>query len=189
MLSTSGNIPFSFGGPSPGHVLPTTPTTSVFSFGVLFKPWELPKDFHAHAIYKARERARNFIEQMNKYPWLDFSEGPDPCPGHDYPVPGENGWAPDINGRWFGPNEYFNANWKQLIGQASPRIPSPQKIFKVSENTILDRAFRMGFIPDSVSGWKQIKDVLPALPVPMFPRPKNTAIKTPIRAESPPYAW
>ena len=130
------------------------------------QPWILPDAYFGRAIGAANKRSSDFVVFSEDHPELDMFAGPDPAPGWSGPEPRENGWAPDVNGRWFGPDEYFEPNWQVLAGcgavTPSPAFPMVSSVFLETQETILLRALNAGYVPDDEVGWRQVAAVTPA---------------------------
>lgn len=133
------------------------------------QPWVLPDIMFDRAIRAANKRSADFVAFSMDHPELDMFGGPDPAPGCPEPELGENGWVPDANGRWFGPDEYFEPNWQVLAGcgavTPSPAFPMVSPYFLENSETILSRALNAGYIPDDTVGWRQVAAVTPARPI------------------------
>lgn len=119
-------------------------------------PWILSDDQFQRALDASYTRSHEFLEQANADKSL--SE-PRQFHGHDHPKLGENGWAPDDKGRWYGPDEYFITNW-QVIGDMavtpSPHPPWAAELFCLPAAVILVRALKAGYEPDPVCGWRLV---------------------------------
>jgi len=130
------------------------------------QPWILPDSLFGRAIAAADKRAADFVAFSAANPVLDMSAGPDLAPGCPEPELGEDGWVPDLNGRWFGPDEYFEPIWQVLDGcgavTPSPSFPFVSSVFLENQETILLRALNAGYVPDDEVGWKQVTAVTPA---------------------------
>jgi hypothetical protein len=131
-------------------------------------PWVLPDTLIERAICAANKRSSDFVAFSAEHPELDMFGGPDPAPGWPLPEPGENGWVADANGRWFGPDEYFEPIWQVLAGcgavTPTPSFPMTNSVFLETPEIILSRALNAGFVPDDEVGWRQIAAVTPARP-------------------------
>ena len=116
----------------------------------MLTPWILSDDQFSSAVEASNARSQMFLENPSM-------NGPKPPQGHEKPNLGENGWAPDANGRWHGPDEYFITNW-QMVGDSpvtpSPHPPCTYDLFCLPPPVILGRALKAGYEPDPVSGWR-----------------------------------
>ena len=120
----------------------------------MLTPWILSADQFSSAVEASNARSHLFLEEARVDPSMT---GPKPLQGHDKPKLGENGWVPDANGRWHGPDEYFITNW-QMVGDSpvtpSPHPPCTYDLFCLPPPVILERALKAGYEPDPVSGWR-----------------------------------
>jgi len=121
------------------------------------KPWQLPHEKFEFALNAVYQREADFVNTDEARP--EFWSGPKMPEGHMAPPEGEDGWAPDDNGRWFGPMEYFAPNWQVL--QSGPVTPSPHPptmyhVFCAPDAQILERALKAGYVPAEKAGWTKV---------------------------------
>ena len=120
------------------------------------KPWLLPDDMYETAFNAVGQKEADFVNDESPDSW----SGPKAATGQDAPPEGVNGWAPDDNGRWFGPLDYYAPNWQVLQGgpvTPSPHPPMPIEVFCAPAETILARALKAGYVPSEKAGWVKIQ--------------------------------